>query len=267
MEKKINVSCLQTSSFSDPLKNIKQIKPLLLEAKKRNSELVCLPECSGIISNSTNLLKKFCSNNIYLDFIKGVCKKFNFFIIIGSIPVRTSGKKFFNRSYVIDNKGNIVDYYDKINLFDVVLDKGEKYLESKQYKSGSSLTVCQLPWGKVGLSICYDLRFPSIFRKLAKKGSDFLSIPAAFTKTTGKAHWYSLIRARAIENGCFVFAPAQCGTHDDGRKTYGHSLIVDPWGEVLAEAKNKPSVLTAKVDINLVNNARAKIPAMTNYDF
>ena len=144
---------------------------------------------------------------------------------------------------------------------------GKKNVLGKQYKSGSSLTVCQLPWGKVGLSICYDLRFPSIFRKLAKKGSDFLSIPAAFTKTTGKAHWYSLIRARAIENGCFVFAPAQCGTHDDGRKTYGHSLIVDPWGEVLAEAKNKPSVLTAKVDINLVNDARAKIPAMTNYDF
>ena len=149
--------------------------------------------------------------------------------------------------------------YDKINLFDVYLSKSEKYLESRNYAAGKKIVVSNLSWGKLGMSICYDLRFPNLYRKLAKKGANFLSILAAFTSTTGKAHWHSLIRARAIENGCFVFAPAQCGVHDNGRKTYGHSMIVNPWGIVLVEAKNdKKQIIDTTINIDEVADCRKK---------
>ena len=148
-------------------------------------------------------------------------------------------------------------------MYDAKLNSKEKYFESKLFKSGNRVKTTNLPWGKLGFSICYDLRFPNLYKSLAKRGADFFSIPAAFTYTTGKSHWHTLIRARAIENGCFVFAPAQCGTHKNGRKTFGHSLIVDPWGKVIAEAKNQIDVIDAQIDTELVKNVRKKIPSMT----
>ena len=145
------------------------------------------------------------------------------------------------------------------------LSSKEKYLESKNYDSGNRIKVARLPYGKIGLSICYDVRFPNLYRELAKKGADFISIPAAFTYTTGLAHWHSLIRARAIENGCFVFAPAQVGNHENGRKTYGHSMIVDPWGKVISSATDRKGIIYAKVDPTLVRKSREKIPSMTSF--
>ena len=156
--------------------------------------------------------------------------------------------------------------YDKINLFDVNLSQSEKYFESKNYAAGKKIVVSDLSWGKLGMSICYDLRFPNLYRKLAKKGADLLSIPAAFTFTTGKAHWHSLIRARAIENGCFVLSPAQCGVHDNGRKNYGHSMIVNPWGKVLVEAKiNKIQIISTFINVDEVKENRKKIPSTTDF--
>ena len=195
----------------------------------------------------------------FFNFIKIQAKKKKSSILVGSVPERFNNSKFVNRSYIFDNQGLLKDVYDKINLFDVYLSKSEKYLESRNYAAGKKIVVSNLSWGKLGMSICYDLRFPNLYRKLAKKGANFLSIPAAFTSTTGKAHWHSLIRARAIENGCFVFAPAQCGVHDNGRKTYGHSMIVNPWGIVLVEAKNdKKQIIDTTINIDEVADCRKK---------
>ena len=188
--------------------------------------------------------------------------------MVGSVPYRYNESKFVNRSYIYDNQGLQKTVYDKINLFDVHLNKNENYLESKNYIAGKKIIVSDLSWGKIGMTICYDLRFPNLYKKLAKKGADFFSIPAAFTSTTGKAHWHPLVRSRAIENGCFVFAPAQCGIHDNGRKTYGHSMIVNPWGKILAEAKNnKKQIISVVINNNEIKEFRQKIPSMTDFKF
>jgi predicted amidohydrolase len=149
-------------------------------------------------------------------------------------------------------------------MFDVDLGEGERYHESRTYRPGDRAVVAELPWGRLGITICYDMRFPQLYRALAKKGAEFLSVPSAFTRPTGRAHWHVLLRARAIENGAFVFAPAQCGEHADGRKTYGHSLIVDPWGEVLADGGEEIGVVTARIDPAKVAEARAKVPAISS---
>ena len=163
--------------------------------------------------------------DIYLNGIKILAKKYKKWILIGSLIIKISKNKLVNRSVLIDKNGKIKSYYDKIHMYDVVLSKKEKYFESKTFTAGNKIKSFNLPWGKLGLSICYDLRFPNLYRKLSKAGSLFLSIPSAFTETTGKKHWHSLLKARAIENFCYVFAPAQGGSHYNGRKTFGHSMI------------------------------------------
>ena len=170
-----------------------------------------------------------------------------------------------NRSFLFDPRGRIVTTYDKIHMFDVDLPNGERYRESRAFAAGCRAVLADLPWGRLGLSVCYDIRFPHLYRSLAKAGADFLTVPAAFTKVTGEAHWHILLRARAIETGCFVFAPAQTGTHvGDGRKTYGHSLIVGPWGEILADAGTDVGFITADIDTALIAQARGQVPALTH---
>jgi predicted amidohydrolase len=178
--------------------------------------------------------------------------------------MKLSDTKIANRSFVLNPAGEIAAWYDKIHMFDVDLPNGESYRESKNYQPGDRAVVADLPWGKLGLSICYDLRFPYLYRALAHQGADFLCVPAAFTKVTGEAHWHSLLQARAIENTCFVFAPAQTGKHDDGRSTYGHSLIVDPWGEVLADGGTEVGYVTADIDMARVAEARDRVPSITH---
>lgn len=263
---KLIVSCIQTNTSSDFQKNMINLELFIKKAKERKSKLVCLPECASIMSNSKSDLEKFCEKNPFQRFICNIAKKFQIFIVVGSTIVKSSKEKFFNRSLVINSQGKIICFYNKINLFDVVLNKREKYFESNLYKGGTKLKVVELPWGKMGLTICYDVRFPNLYKSLAKKGSIFFSIPAAFTKLTGKDHWHCLIKSRAIENGCFVFSAAQCGKHDNGRETFGHSLIVDPWGKILSEGKNRPCVVTAEINLDLVEKSRKRIPAMTDYN-
>jgi len=263
------VACFQLNSSSNIKKNILQIDKLFQESSKEKIDLTCLPECSGIFSDFESLITDFCSGskkNYFLNFLKECSKKYNTYIVIGSIPVKKKNNKFFNRSIILNNQGEIIITYDKINLFDVVINNRESYKESTLYDPGDKIKTCQLPWGKIGLSICYDLRFPLLYRKLAKRNIKFISIPAAFTETTGKYHWHPLLKARAIENGCYVFAAAQCGIHDNGRKTYGHSLIINPWGEVLAEgSSNKVSYISSVIDVNQVDEVKSKIPATTNF--
>jgi predicted amidohydrolase len=164
----------------------------------------------------------------------------------------------------VDPAGEIVARYDKIHLFDVDLNENESYRESARIAPGGQAIVAATPWGGLGMTVCYDLRFPHLYRSLAKRGADFLSVPAAFTRVTGRAHWHVLQRARAIENGCYVFAPAQCGDHAEGRRTYGHSLIVDPWGEVLADGGEEVGFILAEVDSALVTEVRRKIPSLSH---
>ena len=182
--------------------------------------------------------------------------------MIGSLIIKISKNKLVNRSVLIDRSGKVRTYYDKIHMYDVVLSKKEKYFESKSFNPGKKIKTFNLPWGKIGLSICYDLRFPSLYRKLAKAGSLFLTVPSAFTETTGKKHWHSLLKARAIENFCYIFAPAQGGTHYNGRKTFGHSLIISPDGEILKELKKSEGVITASINPKLSKNLRLKIPSL-----
>jgi predicted amidohydrolase len=181
-------------------------------------------------------------------------------LLIGSLAIKVSDTKTANRSFLIDPKGRIAARYNKIHLFDVDLPSGETYRESNTVAGGGRAVLADLPWGKIGLTICYDLRFPQLYRALAQKGAFLLTVPSAFTETTGKAHWHVLLRARAIENGAFVIAPAQGGIHANGRATYGHSLIVAPWGEILAEAGTEPGIIVADIDPARVADARGRVP-------
>lgn len=264
--KKLNVACFQLCSSENVEKNIVMIDKMF-ESIDKKLDLVCLPECAAIFTDSKKKLDNYYDrwHEKFMNFIKEKAEQNKTHVLVGSIPYRKKNLKFLNRSIIIDSDGIEKDYYDKINLFDVKLSSKEKYLESKNYDSGNIIKVARLPYGKIGLTICYDVRFPNLYRELAKKGADFISIPAAFTYTTGLAHWHSLIRARAIENGCFVFAPAQVGNHENGRKTYGHSMIVDPWGKVISSATDRKGIIYAKIDPTLVRKSREKIPSMTSF--
>jgi len=183
--------------------------------------------------------------------------------LLGSIHVRVPGEEQIrNRSYLIDPSGGIVASYDKIHMFDVDLANGESYRESPNFMPGETAVLADLPWGRLGLTVCYDLRFPALYRALAEAGASFLAIPAAFTQETGEAHWHVLNRARAIENTCYVIAAAQGGKHENGRATYGHSIVVDPWGQIVAEGGQEPGVIFAEIDPAEVAAARAKIPSL-----
>ena len=198
----------------------------------------------------------------YLLGIKRLAKKYKKWILIGSLIIRNK-KKLLNRSVLIDDKGKIKIFYDKIHMYDAKLSKSEKYFESKTFKAGKNIKVVKLPWGKLGLSICYDLRFPNMYRKMSKKGAIFLSIPSAFTETTGRRHWHTLLKARAIENFSYVFAPGQAGKHCNGRKTYGHSLIVSPDGKILKELGKREGVITTTIDPKKPIKLRRTIPSVS----
>jgi deaminated glutathione amidase len=187
----------------------------------------------------------------------------NVWLHIGSMPVLVGERRAANRSFLIAPDGEIAARYDKLHMFDVDLGGGESYRESKNYKPGADAVLARLPWGGLGLTTCYDLRFPEQYIALALAGADFITVPSAFTRQTGAAHWHTLLRARAIETGCYIFAAAQGGIHDNGRETYGHSLIVSPWGEMVAERSgDKPGVIVADIDPAQVNTARGRIPAL-----
>ena len=236
------VSCIQLKSNNNILQNLKKTEKLISKAVKQKSDFILTPEISSLFSLKKKQLLKICKSmkeDIYLNGIKKLAKKYKKWILIGSLIIKVSKNKLVNRSVLIDKTGKIRTYYDKIHMYDVVLSKKEKYFESKTFSAGKKIKSFNLPWGKLGLSICYDLRFPNMYRKLSKAGCDYISIPSAFTETTGKRHWHSLLKARAIENFCYIFAPAQGGTHYNGRKTFGHSMIVSPDGKILKNLKSQ----------------------------
>ena len=261
------VSCIQLKSNNNIIHNLKKTEKFISRAVKQKADFILTPEVSSLFSLNKKQLLKICKSmkeDIDLNGIKKLAKKYKKWILIGSLIIKVSKNKLVNRSVLIDNKGKIKAYYDKIHMYDVVLSKREKYFESKTFTAGNKIKSHKLPWGKLGLSICYDLRFPNLFRKLSKSGSIFLSVPSAFTETTGKRHWHSLLKARAIENFCYIFAPAQGGRHYNGRKTFGHSMIISPDGKILKELKKKEGVITVLVDPTLPKKMRSIIPSLKN---
>ena len=259
------VSCIQMCS-SDCIKdNLKRSEKLIKKAVSQKCNLIITPEVSSKFSlNKKKLLQVATTMNkdSYLLGIKRLAKKYKKWILIGSLIIRNK-KKLLNRSVLINDKGKIKIFYDKIHMYDAKLSKSEKYFESKIFKAGKSIKVVKLPWGKLGLSICYDLRFPNMYRKMSKKGAIFLSIPSAFTETTGRRHWHTLLKARAIENFSYVFAPGQAGKHCNGRKTYGHSLIVSPDGKILKELGKREGVITTTIDPKKPIRLRKTIPSVS----
>ena len=259
------VSCIQMCS-SDCIKdNLKRSEKLIKKAVSQKCNLIITPEVSSKFSlNKKKLLQVATTMNkdSYLLGIKRLAKKYKKWILIGSLIIKNK-KKLLNRSVLINDKGKIKTFYDKIHMYDAKLSKSEKYFESKTFKAGKSIKVVKLPWGKLGLSICYDLRFPNMYRKMSKKGAIFLSIPSAFTETTGRRHWHTLLKARAIENFSYVFAPGQAGKHCNGRKTYGHSLIVSPDGKILKELGKREGVITTTIDPKKPIRLRKTIPSVS----
>ncbi|MDE2134163.1 MAG: carbon-nitrogen hydrolase family protein [Alphaproteobacteria bacterium] len=256
-------ACVQLRSSDDVADNIRVACALIREAKAQGAGFIATPENTTLMATDggAKLERAFPErSDPALPVFRALAAELNAWLLIGSLAIKVSDTKTANRSYLIDPKGAVAARYDKIHLFDVDLPSGETYRESATVAGGRRAVVADLPWGKVGLTVCYDLRFPQLYRTLAQAGAFMLSVPSAFTETTGKAHWHVLLRARAIENGAFVIAPAQGGTHTNGRKTYGHSLIVAPWGEVLAEAGSEPGVIVADIDPALAADARARVP-------
>ena len=247
--------------------NIAAATRLIRQAKAEGAHFVATPEMTSLFEAESDALfakVKSQDDDLALKSFRSLAEELDLWLLIGSLPIKVAERQCANRSFLIDPKGQVTATYDKIHMFDVDLPGGETYRESRNYRRGERAVTADLPWDKLGLSVCYDLRFPQLYRALAKAGASFLTIPAAFTHTTGQAHWHVLQRARAIETGCFIIAPAQGGKHENGRHTFGHSLIVDPWGKILAEAGDEPGIITADIDPAKVTEARSRVPALTH---
>ncbi len=256
---------VQMCGGRDVARNMRDAAALIREAASGGADYVQTPETTNLMEldrarlfaitepeDANAALQQFCE----------LARELSIWLHLGSLVVKASDEKLANRAYVISPAGSVTARYDKIHMFDVDLPNGETYRESANYKPGMQAVVADLPWGGLGLSICYDLRFPNLYRTLAHAGAVMLAVPAAFTRLTGEAHWVTLLRARAIEAQCFVMAAAQGGLHEHGRETFGHSLIVAPWGEVLAEGGVHPSVIFADIDLSRIADVRSRVPSL-----
>jgi deaminated glutathione amidase len=259
------VGLVQTRTGVDPQANLAKTVAAVAEAAAAGAAYVLTPEMTNIIeAKRERLFAAIVEEEVdpTLAAMRAAARKHQIYIHIGSLAVKASPDKAANRSFLIDPRGEVVARYDKIHMFDVDLANGESFRESRSYRAGELAVVTDLPWGRLGVTVCYDLRFPALYRALAEAGASFFSIPSAFTRQTGEAHWHVLMRARAIENGCFVFAAAQGGKHESGRETFGHSLVVDPWGQILVEGGAEPGVILADIDPAQVAAARSRIPSL-----
>jgi predicted amidohydrolase len=256
---------VQMCSGFAPKLNLDAAVRLITQAKDAGADYVLTPEMTNIMEVKRERLFAALApeeSDPCLAAFRELARKLGIFVHAGSLAIKLSAQKAANRSFLIDRNGDIAARYDKIHMFDVDLESGESYRESRSYRPGELAMATDLPWGRLGLTICYDLRFPALYRALGESGTFFFAIPSAFTRQTGEAHWHVLNRARAIENGAFVLAAAQGGRHENGRETYGHSLVVDPWGRILAEGGTEPGVVLARIDPAAVSAARAKIPSL-----
>lgn len=265
---KVKAAALQMRSGQDPERNAADFEALVREAAARGAAYVQSPEMTGALVRDRAALKALLKPEAEDGIARAaarLARELGIVVHVGSTAIARPDGKVANRGFVFGADGGLLASYDKIHMFDVDLDNGESWRESATYEPGTASTVVDLPFGRLGMAVCYDLRFPQLFRAQAVAGAEILTVPAAFTRQTGEAHWHVLQRARAIENGAFVIAAAQGGRHEDGRETFGHSLIVDPWGRVVAEAAHdEPGVVLAEIDLAAVAEARKKIPNLKN---
>lgn len=257
-------ACVQMRSGLDRAQNTKDALALIGEAARKGASFIATPEMTNVVDRKASRLLADLPDEAGLDEIRafaGVAKEHGVWLLIGSLALSVAGGKAANRSFLFSPDGAIAARYDKLHMFDVDLPGGESWKESKIYEPGAEAMLVNASLAKIGLTICYDLRFPGLYRGLSQAGAQVLCVPAAFTRQTGEAHWETLLRARAIENGAFVIAPAQGGIHEDGRETFGHSMIINPWGKVLAHANHdEPGLILAEIDLSQAREARERIP-------
>ena len=258
-------ACVQLRSSRDMEASLDFADALIREAAGAGAVFIATPENTNIMELRTKALFAAIypqDDDPGLRRFQALAAELNIWLLIGSLAIRASETQAVNRQFLLSPEGEIVSTYDKVHMFDVDLANGESYRESKNFAAGGEAKIAPLPWLKLGHSICYDLRFAYQYRLLAQNGAGLLVVPAAFTKRTGLAHWHVLLRARAIETGCFVMAPAQGGLHDNGRETFGHSLIIAPWGEIMAESGDDPGFILADIDPALIQHARSQVPSL-----
>ena len=266
-KRQFNIACLQTSPSPDFQAALDEAISLAEKATAAGADIITLPEyCGGLKTAGSAFSPPFENeeNHPVLKGLRDFAKNKKKFILIGSIAISGPADKILNRSYIIDDFGNIISRYDKIHLFDIKLSESELYRESSTVHGGETAVICQTPLGCFGQTICYDLRFPHLFRDLSQAGAEILFVPAAFTKKTGEAHWHVLNRARAIENGVFVVALCAVGKVEGGGECYGHSLIINPWGEVLADAGADSGFINVNIDLEEVDSTRKRIPSLSH---
>lgn len=267
MSKTFLTACIQNTATRDINANINWVCERIDEAHDNGAEFITMPESVGLIEPVNEQIPAQCfteQQDAGLTAFQAKAKQLKVTILVGSQLIKLDNEQIVNRSFLINDQGDITARYDKLHMFDIELANGESYLESGVISAGDKAVLATTPWGQLGMTICYDLRFAALYRALAQNGAQFITIPAAFTQTTGKAHWHTLVQARAIETGCYIIAPNQCGHHADKRYSWGHSLIVNPWGEILADAGSEPSIIYADIDLAEVDLARSKIPALKN---
>ena len=258
-------ACVQLNSGNDMTANLRAASVAVRAAAGRGAQLIMLPEYAALLDGSGRVMR----DNSYpeaahpaLSAFQSLARETQAWLLVGSITLKVDGDYMTNRSYLLAADGTVVARYDKIHMFDVTLPSGKVIRESGAYRPGTQGVIAGTPWGNLGMTVCYDLRFPQLYRALAKAGAIFLAVPSSFQRETGVAHWHALLRARAIENLSYVFAPAMCGEHPGNRATYGHSLIVDPWGKIVGEFGDEPGVVMADIDPGEVARARGMLPSL-----
>lgn len=265
MTERFKVACVQINAGPEIAPNVAWASDQARRARDAGALLICMPENVSLMEfGRERTLPKVAEESAHpaLAAFRALAKETGAWLAIGSLAIKVGGSMLANRSFLIAPDGAIRARYDKIHMFDVDLDGGESYRESALYRPGAEAVVVDTPWARLGLSICYDVRFPHLYRSLSKAGATVILVPAAFTRQTGQAHWHALLRARAIENLCYVVAAAQCGEHVLGRQTFGHSLIVGPWGEILADGGEQPGLVIGDIDLGKVAEARRKVPSL-----
>ena len=267
MNRYISIACIQYSSTKDEILTLKNIKPFIKQAIQTGAELIVTPECATTLQENAIITKELAkpeSENLSLQAFIEIAKSNSIYFLVGSLPIKVRNR-IANRSFLISPKGDILYRYDKIHLYDVTLPNGDIYQESATYTAGSTAiiaTICNSI--RIGMTICYDVRFPNLYWDLAQNGAEIIMVPSAFSNVTGPDHWHTLLKARAIETGCYIVAAAQTGHHECGRQTYGHSLIVSPWGEILKDANEKVGFINCQINLDEVQKARLAIPSLNS---
>ena len=259
------VACVQLNSGNDMHANLVAAEAAIRQAAAGGAQLITLPEYAALLDGSGRVMRENSFPEDQHPALARLCalaRETRTWMLIGSLTIKGDAEHMINRSYLVSDAGVVTARYDKIHMFDVTLPSGKVIRESSSYQPGTQAVVAATPWGPLGMTICYDLRFPQLFRTLAKAGALFLAVPSSFQRETGVAHWHSLLRARAIENLSYVFAPAMCGDHPGNRMTYGHSLIIDPWGKIISELGAEPGVAFADINVDEVLRVRTMLPSL-----